>query len=99
MPAIPADKKKILDLYFLEHRAKVLDIAAFLDRYDRAPGEGDFRIDAFRDTLAVLLSEQPGRAGRVLEMLSDHSTEPIPVAPGKGAVGAQPPAGGSGGDA
>lgn len=33
---IPADRSKILDLYFLEHRAKLLDLAAFLDRYDRA---------------------------------------------------------------
>lgn len=97
MPPIPADKQQILDLYFLEHRAKILDIAAFLDRYDRAGGAGDFRIDAFREALAVLHEDKPGRAKRVLEALSDHSTDPIPVAPGKGAVGAQPPADSSGG--
>lgn len=95
MPPIPVDRKKVLDLYFLDHRAKILDIAAFLDRYDRAegaPGEPeDFRIDAFRDALKILMEDEPGRARRVLEALSDHSTEPIPVAPGKGAVGAQPP--------
>lgn len=28
----------MVDTYFLEHRAKLIDIAAFLDRVDRAPG-------------------------------------------------------------
>jgi len=93
MPPIPIDKQRVLDDYFLEHRAKLLDLAAFLDRYDRATGEGDFRIDAFRDAAKILSEDKPGRAKRVQEVLSDHSTEPIPAAPGKGAVGAQPPAG------
>ena len=29
-------KGQVLDRYFLEHRAKLIDIAAFLDRVDRA---------------------------------------------------------------
>ena len=41
MPPIPLDKQQVLDLYFLEHRAKLLDLAAFLDRYDRAGGAGE----------------------------------------------------------
>lgn len=97
MPPIPADRKQVLDLYFLEHRAKLLDLAAFLDRYDRAGGEGDFRIDAFREAVRILNEPSPGRARRVQEVLSDHSADPIPVAPGKGALGAPPPAGTGGG--
>ena len=31
-----ADRKNILDLYFLDARARLIDIAAFLDRVDRA---------------------------------------------------------------
>ena len=92
MPPIPLDKQQVLDLYFLEHRAKLLDLAAFLDRYDRAGGAGDFRIEVFREAVKILSKDAPERARRVQEAFSDHSIEPIPTAPGKGAVGAQPPA-------
>lgn len=91
MPPLPIDKRQVLDLYFLEHRAKLLDLAAFLDRYDRAAGQGDFRIDAIRESIKILSESDPGRARRVQESLSDHSESPIPTAPGKGAMGAQPP--------
>ncbi len=95
MPSIPADRKRVLDLYFLEHRAKLLDLAAFLDRYDRAGGEGDFRIDAFREAVKILTEPAPGRARRVQEALSDQSADPVAAAPGKGALGAAPPGGAS----
>jgi hypothetical protein len=84
-------KGAALDLYFLEHRAKLLDIAAFLDRVERASGEEDFRLRAFRETLALLTDGEPERARRVLEKLSDATTEPIDSSrAGKGAVGAPP---------
>ncbi len=93
-PTCPAPLSRIVDLYFLEHRAKLIDIAAFLDRLERA-ADGDvptdFRIEAFRRALAVLSDGGPQRARRVLELLSDHSTEPIGSAAGmKGAFGACP---------
>jgi hypothetical protein len=87
----PATKQQVIDLYFLEHRAKLLDIAAFLDRLDRADGEEDFRTQAFRRAMDVLKESEPGRAKRLLELLSDPTTEPIARAPGKGAVGAYRP--------
>lgn len=34
------NRQQLLDLYYLEARAKLIDLAAFLDRLDRAPGEG-----------------------------------------------------------
>lgn len=35
----PMSRREIVEAYFMEHRAKVLDIAAFLDRVDHAaPG-------------------------------------------------------------
>ena len=43
----PLDRKTLIDLGFIDARAKVLDIAAFLDRLDRAPGTDaptDFRV-------------------------------------------------------
>ena len=97
-PTCPASRTEIVDLYFLEHRAKLLDIAAFLDRVDRAEtnGDDDFRISAFNRAIGILSEDQPGRAKRVLDMLSDHSTEPLDSAAGmKGAFGACPDGGGA----
>ncbi len=84
------NRQQVLDLYFLEARSKLLELAAFLDRVDRAPGEGDFRIAALREAINVLQSNQPDRAEKVLLALSDPTMEPLPQAPGKGAVGAWP---------
>ncbi len=90
----PAPRSKVVELYFLEHRAKLIDIASFLDRVDRATADGpetDFRVEAFHRALAILSDGGPERARRVLETLSDHSTEPIESAAGlKGAFGACP---------
>jgi hypothetical protein len=88
----PLTKQAVADLYFLEHRAKVLDLAAFLDRFDRAmgPGDDDYRVHALKAAVALLLDGKPERARRVLELWSDHSSEPIDRAPMKGALGAMP---------
>jgi hypothetical protein len=81
-------RQQVLDFYFMEARAKLIDLSAFLDRVDRATGEDDFRIKALREALAELRSAEPGRAKRVLERLSDPSTEPIAAATTKAASGA-----------
>lgn len=90
---------KIVDQYFLEHRAKVLDIAAFLDRFDRAAvAEGvagsatttDARVRALCAALDLLRDGKTDRARRALELWSDHSVEPIAKAGMKGAIGAVP---------
>jgi hypothetical protein len=83
-------RQQVLDLYFMENRAKLIDLAAFLDRVDRAEGEADFRLAAFRDAIKHLSEGKPERARNVLLSLSDPTTEPIEKAPGKGAVGAWP---------
>lgn len=91
---MPLSRQRVVDAYFMEHRARLLDVAAFLDRVDRAapaagePAGDDFRMAAFRRALAILSDARPERARRVLELLSDPSTEPIPAAPTKGATGA-----------
>jgi len=93
-PTCPAPRSRVIELYFMEHRAKLIDIAAFLDRYDRAPddlGAEDFRVAALRRAMTLLADGRPERARRVLECLSDHSAEPIASAAGlKGAFGADP---------
>jgi hypothetical protein len=83
-------RQQVLDLYFMDARSKLIDIAAFLDRVDRSEGEPDFRLDAFRAALAELQLEEPVRARSVLMSFSDPTLEPIAKAPGKGAVGAWP---------
>ena len=75
----------------MEHRAKLVDIAAYLDRIDRGQGDAlsDFRDEAFRRAVEILLDGQTQRARRILELLSDHSTELPQSADGmKGAMGA-----------
>ena len=83
-------RQQLLDLYFMDARSKLIDIAAFLDRVDRGEGEPDFRLDAFRKALGELHGGEPVRAKSVLMSLSDPTVEPIAKAPGKGAVGAWP---------
>lgn len=83
-------RQQVLDLYFMEARFKLIELAAFLDRVDRAEGPADFRLDAFRQALGELDAGKPGRAKQVLLALSDPTTAPIERAPGKGAVGAYP---------
>ena len=81
-------KKDILDLHFMDARCKLIDLAAFLDRVERHPGEVDFRFEGLKKALPILLSDQPGRAKAVLESLSDHSTAPAEKATFQGAFGA-----------
>ena len=83
-----ANQKNILDLYFLDARARLIDIAAFMDRVDRAGGGDDFRYDAFRAALKALDSGKPDRAGEVLLAFSDPTDKPIPAATTKAACGA-----------
>lgn len=83
-------RQQVLDLYFMEARSKVIDLAAFLDRVERGTGDADFRLVAIHAALDALRQEGPVRAQAVLEALSDPTSEPIEKAPGKGAVGAWP---------
>ena len=83
-------REQVVELYFMEARAKVIDLAAFLDRVDRAPGADDFRLAALQRAILELSSEKPERAKKVLLGLSDPTTEPIPSATTKAAAGAWP---------
>ena len=81
-------RQQVLDLYFMDARFKLIEVAAFLDRVDRAQGQADFRLEAFRHALRQLQGDKPERAKQVLLAFSDPTLEPIATAPGKGAVGA-----------
>ncbi|MEJ7593890.1 MAG: hypothetical protein WKF77_20315 [Planctomycetaceae bacterium] len=96
----PQTREQVINMYFLEHRAKLLDVAAFLDRIDRAqPGtaSSDFREAALKGAIGVLIDGQSQRAKRVLELFSDATAEMPQSAHGmKGASGAVKTATGGG---
>lgn len=79
--------REVVDAYFLEHRGKLVDLAAFLDRVERAGGWDDHRVQALLQGLGLLGDGQPERARRLLEQLSDTTCEPVDRASGS-AVGA-----------
>jgi hypothetical protein len=83
-------RQQVLDLYFMDARSKLLDLAAFLDRLDRAEGKADFRLTGFRKAMQELEKNRPERAKGVLLALSDPTTDPIPAATTKAACGAWP---------
>src|SRR3954469_10671906 len=67
-------KADVLNRDFLEARSKVLDLAAALDRLDRAPRAGtdhpDSRLAQLRQALEALLEPGPGRAETVQRIFS-----------------------------
>ena len=102
VPAIASPKtgRELVDTYFIENRTRVLEVAAFLDRLDRAASgdaardaDDDFRVRVLREALGVLAD--PGDAGgdasrveRIQMLLSDPSTALLPRADRKSAHGA-----------
>lgn len=88
----PQNREEVINTYFMEHRAKLIDVAAYLDRLDRArpaSNETDFRDVAFRNAISILTDGESQRARRILDLLSDHTTEIPQSADGmKGALGA-----------
>ena len=85
------DKKKIADLHFMDARCKLIDLAAFFDRMDRHEGASDYRDEALRRAVSILLENRADRARAILDSLSDESTELLESAPFKGAFGAPLP--------
>ena len=68
---------QILDESFLEVRAKLLEVAATLDRIDRSTDEGSPltdrnkpRRESIHDAIRILLSEGPDRAERLQRLFS-----------------------------
>jgi hypothetical protein len=84
------DRARVTDLYFAEARSRLIDLAAFLDRVERAAGHDDYRLKALRAALAELDKPGLGKARRVLLLLSDPTLEPIERAGAKSAAGAWP---------
>ncbi|MEI7765864.1 MAG: hypothetical protein WCJ97_00345 [Phycisphaerae bacterium] len=80
----------ICDQYFMETRCKLIEIAATLDRLDRAADRsklnGDARLLFIQDALAILASDAPNRAEAILRRYSlpasdVHTQYPLPSLP------------------
>jgi hypothetical protein len=85
----PLSPKDVVDEYFIENRTRVLEIAAFLDRLDRADPSytaQDFRMRALVDAVEML--GKPDRLDRIQMLLSDPTTEPLGALDRKSAIGA-----------
>ena len=76
----------------MENRARLLEIASFLDRIDRSPdaasGTDEFRYRSFVRALGLLLEPGGKRTKAIQLSLSDPTVEPIESALGLKATGA-----------
>lgn len=81
-------RQEVLDLYFMDARSKLIDLAAFIDRVERASGQEDFRMKSFREALQKVSGSEREKAKQVLLTFSDPTTEPISAATTKAACGA-----------
>lgn len=70
----PLPASQALDAYFLEARARLLDLAAILDRIgrgsDSAAARDDPRAQKLRRALELLLARPDGRAEAVQQLFS-----------------------------
>jgi hypothetical protein len=91
-PYSPMNAKEIIELYFVENRARILDIASFMDRIDRYEGaeeaKDDFRYKALIEALRLASGKEGDRTKALQMLFSDLSTEPLESAVGLKAVGA-----------
>ena len=64
--------KQILDREFLELRSKLLDLAASLDRIDRAEGSvaDDERMKLLAAGIEIIASDSSGRAVKIQQLFS-----------------------------
>ena len=86
----PLSARELVDEYFIENRTKLLEIAAFLDRLDRADPSyagRDFRMKAFGEALAGL-ERKNGRVDFIQQLLSDPREVPLDALDRKSALGA-----------
>ena len=67
----PLSASRALDQFFLEARARLLDVAAILDRVDRGEGTvNDPRMTRIQQAIAALQEVEPGRAARIQQIFS-----------------------------
>ena len=68
--APPKSGAELLDMYYLDLRSHLLEIAAGLDRIERTGGAADPRLARLRRAAAIATDGGPDRVIRLLESLS-----------------------------
>lgn len=84
----PPAPTNLVDLSFMDSRFKLIELAAFLDRVQKAGQDGDYRVQQLKQAIQCLAQNEPDRAKQVLLTFSDPTTEPIAKAHTQGAAGA-----------
>ena len=88
----PMTAADALETYFIDNRARLLEIASFLDRIDRyensTAAKADFRYGAFMKALKLVAEAGESRTEKLQLLFSDRSTDPIESAVGLIAYGA-----------
>ena len=87
----PLTQQELIAEYFMEHRVQVLELAAFLDRLDRAreiDADDDFRLRSIRE---ALVDGSGQRVQRVQMIFSDPRSELLEELDQKSAKGAYDP--------
>ncbi len=71
-PSLPIDAPEVLEREFLEIRAKLLQLAASFDRFDRGAGnvDSDPRRDLIRRGLDILQSDATDKAEQIQLLFS-----------------------------
>ena len=86
----PLTGTEIVDEYFIENRTRLLEIAAFLDRVERADpsvAARDFRMQVLNEAVQALAGTSD-RLMRIQMLLSDPTVEPLDRMDRKSALGA-----------
>jgi hypothetical protein len=77
----PMPAMKALEMYFLDNRARLLEIASFLDRIDRydasSQARDDYRYKSFMKALETIRTGEGNRTAAVQKIFSDMTSEPI----------------------
>lgn len=76
---------EIMQKYFIENRSRLLDLAAYLDRIQRAEKPEiafkDSRMLLLLKSIEELLSPEPKRTERIQTILSDQNLKPLDSIP------------------
>jgi hypothetical protein len=76
MPALtPVAAAEVLERSFLECRARLLELAAFLDRLDRGGGVADGRLTAIRQALEILREQDVADRAERIQLLFSRPYE------------------------
>lgn len=87
----PLSGRAMVDAYFIENRTRILELAAFLDRLERAadgPASDDYRLAALQEAIVRLAEGGPHCVRDVQMIFSDPRLELLDALDQKSANGA-----------